>query len=80
MSELFIELFSEEIHKITNISAEAQLERLLTQNLSSLNLKHETLNVYSTPTRLVAFISGLPTKLKFKLQRLKDTKLVFQKM
>ena len=75
MSELFIELFSEEIPPRLQISARTQLERLLTQNLSSLNLKHETLNVYSTPTRLVAFISGLPNKIKIQATEVKGPKI-----
>ncbi len=75
MSELFIELFSEEIPPKLQISARSQFERLLTQNLSSLNLKCEAFNIYSTPTRLVAFVSGLPAKIKFQATEVKGPKL-----
>ena len=52
MSELFIELFSEEIPANLQISARNQIEKLLSENLSSLNIKHKNLQSYSTPTRL----------------------------
>ena len=64
MSELFIELYSEEIPPNLQINARIQLEKLLRENLSSLNLSYKAFEVYSTPTRLVAFISGLPDKIK----------------
>ena len=64
MSELFIELFSEEMPPKLQINARRQLEKLLNQNLSSLNLKYKNLSIYSTPTRLVALVSSLPNKIK----------------
>jgi len=64
MSELFIELFSEEMPPKLQMNARRQLEKLLTENLSSLNLKYKTLFVYSTPTRLTACVSNLPSKIK----------------
>ena len=64
MSELLIELFSEEMPPNLQISARTQFKRLFTESLSSLNLKHKVFEVYSTPTRLVAFISGLPDRIK----------------
>ena len=64
MSELFIELYSEEIPPNLQINARRQLEKLLNQNLSSLNLKYKNLSIYSTPTRLVALVSSLPNKIK----------------
>ena len=43
MSELFIELFSEEIPANLQISARNQIEKLLSENLSSLNPSFEEL-------------------------------------
>ena len=60
MSELLIELFSEEIPSNLQINARKQLENLLKQKLSSSNLKPKTLEIFSTPTRLTIFITGLP--------------------
>ena len=60
MSELLIELFSEEIPSNLQINARKQLENLLKQNLSSSNLEPKTLEIFSTPTRLAIFITGLP--------------------
>ena len=64
MSELFIELYSEEIPPNLQINARIQLEKLLRENLSSLNLSYKNLNVYSTPTRLTVHVSNLPNKIK----------------
>ena len=64
MSELLIELFSEEMPPNLQINARNQFKKLFTENLSLLNLKHENFEIYSTPTRLVALISGLPNKIK----------------
>ena len=75
MSELLIELFSEEMPPNLQISARNQFKKLFTESLSSLNLKHEVFEVYSTPTRLVAFISGLPNKIKILPTEVKGPKL-----
>ena len=64
MSELLIELFSEEMPPNLQISARAQFKKLLNEEISSLNLKYKNFEVYSTPTRLTVFISGLPNKIK----------------
>ena len=75
MSELIIELFSEEMPPNLQISARDQFKKLLTENLSSLNLKHQTFDIYSTPTRLVSFISGLPNKIKILPTEVKGPKV-----
>ena len=62
MSELLIELFSEEIPPNLQISARSQFNKLLNESFSSSNLKYENFKIYSTPTRIVACISGLPRK------------------
>ena len=63
MSELLIELFSEEIPPNLQVSARTQLDKLLKEEISSINLKYKTFEVYSTPTRLTVLITGLPNKI-----------------
>ena len=75
MSELFVELFSEEMPPNLQINARNQFKKLFTENLSLLNLKHENFEIYSTPTRLVALISGLPNKIKILPAEVKGPKL-----
>ena len=60
MSELLVELFSEEMPPNLQINARTQFKKLLSEELSSLNLKYKAFEVYSTPTRLTVFISDLP--------------------
>ena len=75
MSELFIELFSEEMPPNLQINARRQLEKLLSESLSSLNLRYKNLAVYSTPTRLTAFVSNLPSKIKISATEVKGPKV-----
>ena len=75
MSELFIELYSEEIPPNLQINARRQLEKLLRENLSSLNLSYKNLNVYSTPTRLTVHVSNLPNKIKILPTEVKGPKV-----
>ncbi len=75
MSELLIELFSEEMPPNLQISARKQLEKLLQDSLSSLNLKYKDLFVYSTPTRLTAIVVNLPKKIKISATEIKGPKV-----
>ena len=75
MSELLIELFSEEIPSNLQINARKQLENLLKQNLSSLNLEPKTLEIFSTPTRLTIFVTGLPKIIKIPSTEIKGPKV-----
>ena len=75
MSELLIELFSEEIPSNLQINARKQLENLLKQNLSSSNLEPKTLEIFSTPTRLAIFITGLPKIIKIPPTEIKGPKV-----
>ena len=61
MSELLIELFSEEIPPNLQINARNQLKKIISDELSSVNLPYKDFIIYSTPTRLTIFISGLST-------------------
>ena len=81
MSELLIELFSEEIPpNLHKLNTRTQLKKLLNDELSTLNLKYKILEIYSTPTRLTVFVSGLPNKVKvFAIRNQRTKKLVLQK-
>ena len=75
MSELLIELFSEEIPPNLQISARNQFKKLFTENLYTINLKPKVFEIYSTPTRLVSIITGLPNKIKILPAEVKGPKL-----
>tara|TARA_Y100000590_G_scaffold332631_1_gene378174 strand:+ start:883 stop:2937 length:2055 start_codon:yes stop_codon:yes gene_type:complete len=75
MSELFIELFSEEMPPNLQINARNQLKKLFSEELSLVNLSYKDLEIYSTPTRLTIFISGLPKKIKILPSEVKGPKL-----
>ena len=74
MSELLIELFSEEIPPVLQINARKQLEKLLIDELNELNLNYESLKLFSTPTRLTVVVSGLPSKIKTSATEIKGPK------
>ena len=57
------------------ISARIQLQKLLSKNLSSMNLKYKDLVTFSTPTRLTAFVSNLPDKIKIPATEVKGPKV-----
>ena len=75
MSELLIELFSEEMPPNLQINARNQLKKLFCEELSLVNLSYKSLDLYSTPTRLTIFISGLPNKIKVLPSEVKGPKL-----
>tara|TARA_B100000700_G_scaffold146996_1_gene163828 strand:+ start:1767 stop:3821 length:2055 start_codon:yes stop_codon:yes gene_type:complete len=75
MSELLIELFSEEMPPKLQVNARNELKKLFTDELSTLNLKYKGLNLYSTPTRLTILISDLPTKIKILSSEIKGPKI-----
>ena len=75
MSELLIELFSEEMPPNLQINARNQFKKFFGEALLSLSLKYKSFEVYSTPTRLTAVISGLPSKIKILPTEIKGPKL-----
>ena len=75
MSELFIEFFSEEIPPSLQISARNQFQKILIDKLSEANLKYNNFEIYSTPTRIAACISGLPDKIKILPAEIKGPKV-----
>ena len=75
MSELLIELFTEEMPPNLQINARNQFKKLFSENLASLNLKYKNFDIYSTPTRLTAFIVGLSDKIKILSSEVKGPKV-----
>jgi glycyl-tRNA synthetase beta chain len=75
MSELLIELFSEEMPPNLQINARNQFKKIFGEALLSLNLKYKSFEVYSTPTRLTATVSGLPNRVKVLPTEIKGPKL-----
>jgi glycyl-tRNA synthetase beta chain len=59
MSELLIEIFSEEIPARMQVKAVADFSRLLSDSLKIKGMSHNLPRVYVTPRRLVAMIEGL---------------------
>ncbi len=62
MSELLLEILSEEIPARMQTTAAAELERLVVAGLKAQNLCFKNAQAYATPRRLVLFIDGLPTR------------------
>ena len=60
MSELLIELFSEEIPARMQVRAGEDLKRLVGDGLSAAGLTFATARAYSTPRRLALVIDGMP--------------------
>ena len=75
MSELFIELYSEEIPPKLQISARTQFEKLLNDELSNLNLNFKNFAVYSTPTRLSVIVKNLQDKIRIPSSEIKGPKV-----
>ena len=76
MSELLIELFSEEIHQTSN-KRKKSIKKLFIEELSSMNLKYKNLLKFIPPHKTYYFVSGLPNTKRFYLLRLKDPKWEF---
>jgi len=60
MSELLIELFSEEIPARMQVRASEDFQRMITDGLSAAGLSFATARAYSTPRRLALVVDGLP--------------------
>jgi glycyl-tRNA synthetase beta chain len=62
MSELLLELFSEEIPARMQTAAAAELKRLVADGLKAAGLEATAAQAYATPRRLVLVLEGLPAK------------------
>ena len=62
MSELLLELFSEEIPARMQARAAADFARLLGDKLGAAGLEFKEIRSYATPRRLTAVVDGLPAR------------------
>ncbi len=74
MSELLLELYSEEIPPQLQISARSQIKQFIENTFEEENIKYKELSVYSSPTRLTLFIKDLVEKIKTEAKEIKGPK------
>jgi len=75
MSELFLELFSEEIPPRLQKNAREGILKLFTESFSKLNINFKSNKSYSTPKRLVFFFEGISEKIEKKGITIKGPKV-----
>ena len=67
MSELFIELFSEEVPAKLQIKAREQLKEIFLNFFEQNGVKYKgEIRIYSTPNRIAINVKGLSTEVLFK--------------
>ena len=71
MSELFIELFSEEIPTKLQIDARIKIKDALEKKLKESEINFKSSKSFSTPKRLVFFVDGIPEKIEQKKKIIK---------
>ena len=72
MSELFVELFSEEIPAKLQINARNELKKNIKNFFIDNQIKfNENFNVYSTPNRLVLHIDKIPNEIKLNSEEIR---------
>ena len=64
MSELFIELFSEEIPARLQIDARQKIKKDIEEKLNKKQIKFTSSKAFSTPKRLVFILDGVPAKIE----------------
>ena len=74
MSELFLELFSEEIPPKLQVDAREKIKKIFEENLEKKKIKFESSNSFSTPKRLVFIFDGVPEKIEQKEKIIKGPK------
>jgi len=75
MSELILELFSEEIPAFMQKNAEEAYFEIFTKHLKSNEIVFEGITVFSGPRRITVYINGLPKFIEAKTIELKGPKL-----
>ena len=75
MAELFIELFSEEIPSQLQIDVRQKIKKTLEEKLTKKEISYKLSQSFSTPKRLVFFISGIPEKIVQKEKSIKGPKI-----
>ncbi|MDC0059901.1 glycine--tRNA ligase subunit beta, partial [Pelagibacteraceae bacterium] len=75
MSELFIELFSEEIPARLQIEARTKIKQNINERLEKKEINFKSSKSFSTPKRLVFIIDGIPETIKQKKKIIKGPKV-----
>ena len=75
MSELFIELFSDEIPATLQSDARIKIKQLIEDKLKKREISFRLSKSFSTPKRLVIFINGIPEKLELKKKIIRGPKV-----
>ena len=75
MAEFLLELYSEEIPHGLQISARKELKKNLLKLLEAESIKCKSVEVYSTPTRLVLLVRDLPSEFKIESKEVRGPKV-----
>ena len=75
MSELLLELYSEEVPPQLQIAARSQIKQFIENTFEEENVKYEELLVFSSPTRLTLLIRDLAEKIKTEAKEIKGPKV-----
>jgi len=75
MSELFLELFSEEMPSGLQKHAREGIQKLFTESFDKLNINFKSNKSYSTPKRLVFFFEEITEKIEKKGITIKGPKV-----
>ena len=75
MTELLLELYSEEIPPQLQIAARSQIKLFIENSFKENNIRYKGLSVYSSPTRLTLFIKDLAEQIKTEVKEIKGPKV-----
>ena len=75
MAEFLLELYSEEIPHGLQISAREEIKKNLLKLLEEESIKYKSVEVYSTPTRLVLLVHDLPNEIKIEAKEVRGPKV-----
>ena len=75
MTELLLELYSEEIPPQLQIAARSQLKQSIESSFKENRVNYKELSVYSSPTRLTLFVKDLAEKIKIDAMEIKGPKV-----
>ena len=75
MTELLLELYSEEIPPKLQIAARSQIKQYIENSFDAENINYKELSVFSSPTRLTLFIKDLPITIKTEAKEIKGPKV-----
>jgi glycyl-tRNA synthetase beta chain len=75
MAEFLLELYSEEIPHGLQISAREEIKKNFLKLLEEESIKYKSVEVYSTPTRLVLLVRDLPNEIKIVAKEVRGPKV-----